>query len=233
MQLEELSQSTKLSISHPTGSFRCEELNHPWDNVTSFEAVIIGTFKQRLMWPPYGTRSSTDPVRPMCKSNDAIDGYPQLNFPWGDPRANVLPLNENAAEPIKCESCLFPRDPRKAREDGLPTCDSNYEVVMLDPNGKIVILKATGASKNAMTHYRDWFKRNKAAMFMYTTKLELTSVKNGGKRYADLSLSKGLMTDRNEWVTKYLPLFEQWKAESQTPPSASVAAKPKFTELNM
>lgn len=235
MQLEELPQATKLSISHKLGIFTSDDPKHPWDTTTGFEGIIIGTFKQRMMWPHYDTRRAGQPIRPMCKSNDAIAGYPQPDFPWDDKRCGLIALAEPRPTVLKCESCMFSKDPRKAKENGLPVCDSTYEVVMIDDNDRIVILKASGAAKNAMTHYRDWFKKNKAAMFMYRTRLELTSVKNNNNRYADLGLTKGVMTDRDLWVTKYLPLFNQWKEESQTPPSATFSggSKPKLTELNM
>lgn len=237
MELEELPSSIPLSIAHKLGMFVTMDQggSHPWDTVTEFDAVVIGGVKQRIMWPPYGAAGDR---RPLCKSNNNREGYPQVNFPWNDARSiyeGDAPIEGHEHDTLKCTDCQFKLNPRHYKDMALPVCESSYKLILLDPQDRVVIFNAQGAAKRVVAHYAKWFQQNNQPMFTHITRFELTSVKNNGNRYADLELRKGGPTDKSRWVSRYLPLFKQWREELETPPSSGTAAtsKPELTTLDM
>lgn len=234
MELEELKTPINLSIDRETATFRFSDESHPWHEEPSFEAIIIAGIKKRIMWPPYD-RSNRNTPRPLCKSSDNKVGVPQAPFPWDDNRAEASDKRERPTE-LDCKPCHFRQDPQNAKASGLPTCDSFYELVILDPTGDILILPTYSAAKRVVAKYGKWFEDNKRPTFVYYTRFELTSTKNYGQRYADLDLTKTTLTDRNKWVSDYLPLFKEWKATLEVRPagpSSRARSDTEFETLDM
>lgn len=227
MELEEFSSPVQLNINHKQACFTASDETHNWHEETTFNAIIIAGIKQRMMWPPFQT-ATTETRRPMCKSTDNEIGFTQGNFPWTDERSKY-DGTVSAPSTLTCADCQFRVNPRHYKQEGLPVCESNYKLVLLDNEGKLVIMSATGAAKRVMAHYAEWFKNQKMPTFCYVTKFELNAVKNNGNRWADLEVTKAAPTDRAKWVSEYLPLFKQWKGELETPPSVSTG--PARTEL--
>lgn len=227
MELEEFASPVQLNINHKQACFTASDETHNWHEETQFTAVIIAGIKQRLMWPPFADTNTSR--RPMCKSNNNEIGFPTTAFPWDDDRAPVDKLQS-----LPCTSCKFRVNPAANKRNGLPVCESKYKLVLLDDQGKIVIMDASGAAKRVIAHYGQWFENQKMPTFCYQTKFTLQPVKNNGARYADLEVVKAAPTDRMRWVNEYLPLFKQWKEELEVPPSVSIGTpRPELTTLDM
>lgn len=233
MELEEFASPVQLNINHKQACFTASDTTHNWHEETQFTAVIIAGVKQRIMWPPFET-SREGSRRPMCKSNNNELGFPQGGyFPWTDPRSKY-DGTVSAPTTLNCSDCQFRINPAANKRAGNPVCESKYKLVLLDEQGKIVILDASGAAKRVIAHYGQWFENQKMPTFCYQTKFTLQPVKNNGARYADLEVVKAGPTDRMRWVNEYLPLFKQWKEELEVPPSVSVGtSRPELTTLDM
>ncbi len=237
MELEEFASPVQLNINHKQACFTASDETHNWHEETQFTGVIIAGIKQRIMWPPFET-SREGSRRPMCKSNNNEHGFPTAAFPWDDERASkggaAEVFRSAITNQINCNECKFRINPAANKRNGLPVCESKYKLVLLDEQGKIVIMDASGAAKRVIAHYGQWFENQKMPTFCYQTKFTLQPVKNNGARYADLEVVKAAPTDRMRWVNEYLPLFKQWKEELEVPPSVSIGiSRPELTTLDM
>lgn len=197
----------RISILHASGVFK--------DNQTGEEnpilyAVILGLIKQRTMWPA----QVEDDTRPMCKSNDAEYGFPNVKgpadslFPWEEYGMTVdeVAKDEFGRPTIACGTCPFKEwTVGKANKNVPPRCSERHSFPMLysteadeaPSRAGIVSFQRSGIGPSKA--YLSGFKRGGVPLFSVITKLALDLNRRGQVTYSVPSFSRFGKTREIDW----------------------------------
>lgn len=201
-------QIPRIKIVHPHAVFQ--------DGITGEEfpvlnGVLLGMVMQRTMWP----KEVQSDTRPMCKSNDAALGYPNMDssntddhFPWNEAVGlNPTQMEKDAAGRvmIPCAACPFskwtgtkqkPKPPRCAEVHTYPVMYSSEEGGPIDRAG-IVSFKGSGIRPSKA--FLKGFAAAKRAVYTSYASIKLRQEERGMVKYAVPEFSKGGSVPEAEW----------------------------------
>lgn len=196
----------RLSLNHKAGTFK---ENLTGTEYPALQGVILGLVKQRTMFntemPAEGS------MKPQCKSNDAITGYPTMEgareelFPWREFGANPaeLPTDEFGRPTIPCASCPFAQWGANRKP---PRCAERYTLPMLYAvDGNDTELSGAGiisfhkSGIGPSKQYISSFVRAKKPLYTAVTVIGLDQHKRGMVEYSTPNFKKIGETDPEAW----------------------------------
>ena len=216
-----------LNIDHRTGLFvnKGQEVYTPQVSIEGTPLLII---PRRTFWKPREMRTDGDNPGPLCKSPNAVYGYPSPDFPWATPLPGGGRMDRSLAVPrkieptpqmpdgfdsgehvtLECASCPFAQwGPAKQP----PLCKDAYllgimtvEDEQLEHGGVTAIEFSGGAARN-LKDYASWFKRKQLPMFAKNVSIELNRMSTRGNTFASPHF-----TPRAETVASFSDFYADW-----------------------
>lgn len=234
----------RLSINHADGTFKD---NLSGMEYTEIEVVLLGMIRQRIFWAP-GDMEDGD--KPLCKSTDAIHGFPALNtdlhvskrFPFEqsnfeighavprvvapgtDPR---LPdgFNSNGHPTLNCSSCIFAEWGTKQGKSVPPPCAEQFTFPLRysADGGETWVTALFTIQKTGIKpakQYMSSFVQSKTPLFTAKTRLSLKQDKRGTVKWSVPIFARGESTDRADWP-EYAESYREMRKFVRAAPRAA------------
>lgn len=197
----------RIHIMHAEGLFVDKQTNEQFPKIYG---VFLGLIKQRVMW----NKDVEEGDKPLCKSNDAEFGYPNITgpsncyFPWEasglDPK--LQPTDEDNRPIVKCETCTFKEWRRTPGKNVPPPCSERYTLPIhfgtvpgqLDHAG---IISFQRSSITPVKNFVSAFARTKQPLFSAYVEISLTTQKRGNVTYSVPVLKRGPSVPEEDWPT--------------------------------
>lgn len=197
----------RIQILHPDGLFKDGQTGEQFPEI---HGVFLGLVKQRVMW----ARVVEDDSKPLCKSNDAVTGYPNTTgpdhslFPWHEAGLN---MNSQERDPedgrviIKCETCPMTQWTRNGTKNTPPPCSERYtmpihfateEGAELDHAGIISFQKSSIGPVKAFVSA---FSRAKMPLFSAAMSITLSTTKRGSVVYSVPKVQRRAAVPNDRW----------------------------------
>lgn len=197
---DEISAVPRIQISHKDGVFK-DSLSG--EEFATIIGVPLGVVKQRVMWD---AEVSETPSKPLCKSNDAKTGFPNMDaekdggFPWSsapglDP--NTQPKDEYDRIVIACDSCPFTTWGKNAKtgKPVPPPCKERHTYPFIynrsqhgegfqPPYMESGIVSFQGSGIRPSKLYIAGFKRARLPLYTGVVKVSLDMAKRGSVDYS-------------------------------------------------
>ncbi len=214
--LEDLDTSTlampRVQVQHKVGTFKDAMTGEEFPEM---KGIMLGLIKQRVMWP----KDQIDGGKPMCKSNDALNGYPLMEgdpdnvFPWEDAPGldpNQIPKDEHGRLVIPCASCPFAQwtkdrkgksvPPRCAERYTLPflyTTDDDWKIG--EPLDRAGIVAFQGSGIKPSKDYLGSFARSKKPVYSAYSAVRLEQRQRGSVDYSVPVFTRLGTVDETDW----------------------------------
>jgi hypothetical protein len=230
---DEVGMVPRIGINHPGGTFKDSLSGEEFPEIIG---VPLGVFKQRVFWPAELDGSSK---KPMCKSNDAKTGYPNMDlekdggFPWSEAPGldpNTQPKDEYDRPVIDCSSCPFAQWGKNAKtgKNTPPPCKERhtypfiynretqgggYEAPYMESG--IISFQGSGIKPSKM--YVAAFVRNKLPLYAAVVRISLDVNKRGTVDYSVPKFTKIADVPSGEWEVYARDLPEMRKFLTDPP----------------
>lgn len=197
--------------------------------VESFEGVVLGLIKQRVLWP---VEMGDEPSPPLCKSVDFSTGRPTEKFPLSE---SGLAIKITEGVTANCEDCkLKDWDTHPTRQG--PWCQEQHVWAVLadlegDGQEAPALLTFQRSSIKPARQYLASFARKRLPAFTTRTQFELQGQKRGSVKFAVPTISRTEATDPDDFPF-YAETYQQIRAylmavREDDGPSDKAPAKPK------
>jgi hypothetical protein len=196
----------RVQIVHKDGLFVDKQTNEQFPKIYG---VFLGLIKQRAMW----AKELEDDSKPLCKSNDAEWGYPNVTgpshslFPWAastlDP--NQQPRDEEGRITIKCETCPMAQWGRSSTKSTPPPCSERYTMPIhysTTPGGQLDRAGIVSFHRSGITPLKAFisaFSRMRQPLFSAYMELGLSLQKRGQVDYSVPTVKRGAAVPPENW----------------------------------
>lgn len=212
--LEDFDPSTaampRIGINHTGGTFKDQLTGEEFPAIYGIPLGMVG---QRIMW----LRSVEDNAKPLCKSSDAISGYPNdkgdemFHFPWRE--AGVDPssaaVDEYGRRVLACESCVFTQWDKTGTKNKPPRCNQRYTIPILyslsPDHGEMFdrsgLLSFKGSGITPWNRFMSPFARQKMPLYSSIVELRLIQMSRGSVTYSVPTIKRTGSTSQDDWPT--------------------------------
>lgn len=219
-------KTPRLKIKHQEGLFVLHEIEYE-----SLDCVVLGMFKQRVMWQP----KLEENAKPICRSFDFKTGFPN-HEKWSDRFAGSVPADVSQFGPVSegeelpCNECGLKEFRTHPISEKAPWCAEQHVYPLIIVNDgqlqpALLTLAKTGLAPSR--NFLQPFVTSKLPMFTQLTNISLNLEQKGGNTYSVPAFRKIGETDRENWhawadqfrtIKGYITTprsFEQEQAEEQ------------------
>jgi hypothetical protein len=213
--LEDLDPSTmgvpRINVQHKVGTFKD---GNTGEEMAALTGIVLGLIRQRVMWAP----ETVDNAKPMCKSNDAITGFPLMEgapdnlFPWEESGFSPadMPRDEHDRVTIPCETCPFAQWTKgKNNKNVPPACKERFTLPVLfssDDNWKpgeqldrVGVVSFQGSGIKPTREYLGQFFRSRTPVYSAATRVKLNRMTRGSVEYAVPVFERIGNIDQEDW----------------------------------
>lgn len=194
------STTPRIRIVHSDGVY---EDNQSGVQTDSFDGIILGLVKQRVLWPP----EMEEDAPPLCRSYDFKTGYPNpATFPLKQSGLKITLSDGVTASCADCKLQEWGSNPKTPAGEGTPWCTEQHVLAVLaDITGEgnfvpsLVTFQRSGLKTSRQ--YLGSFARSKKPTFTVTTKFGLNAQKRGSVKFAVPTLTRGEVVPEDEYPT--------------------------------
>jgi len=166
-------------------------------SVESFEGVVLGLVKQRVLWP---VEMGEEPSAPLCKSVNFKEGRPSEKFPLLE---SELKLKLETGAIASCEDCKLKDWDTHPTRSG-PWCQEQHVWVVLadlegDGQEAPALLTFQRSSIKSARQYLASFARKRQPAFTTRTSFALEGQKRGSVKFAVPTIFRTTPTDPSEF----------------------------------
>jgi hypothetical protein len=232
---DEVGMVPRIGINHPGGVFKDSLSGEEFPKIIG---VPLGVFKQRVFW---ASEMGETPSKPLCKSNDAKTGYPNMEaeknggFPWSEAPGldpNTASKDEFDRPIIACDACPFAQWGKNAKtgKNVPPPCkerhtypfiynrerqSAGYEAPYMESG--IISFQGSGIKPSKM--YVSAFVRNKLPLYAAVVEISLDTNKRGTVEYSVPKFTKIADVPKDEWelYARDLPEMRKFLTEPPRP----------------
>jgi len=236
--LEDVSSSEsapRLRISHKSGQYINSQTGETYD---TFVGIPLGVIRGRVFFPREIDPSGNG--KPLCKSPDAITGYPNINpalprdkqFPWDGSGyvESEVPTDARGQKPIQCDACAY----SNWRDKTPPPCAEQWTIPLVYPRrdehtgewgewDNVILASFQKTSLTPAKKYATSFKQTRKPMFSAVVTLGLDMEHRGNVDYAVSTCTRGADVPQEDWP-KYADIYRQFRDYLHEPPRVSNVA---------
>lgn len=193
----------RITIDHKLGVFKDSQTNEEFD---SFECIILGLVKQRVLWPP---SPGEDGEGPMCRAVDNVTGAPDL-AKWLVKHNGVtaqaqsgFSISEVEEGNLPCANCGL-KEWDSNPNNGTPWCNEQFTfpVIRIMENGDfapaLISFQRTGLKP--CKAYISGFKTSKRPLYTAITRISATHQRKGTVEYVTPSFTRVGDSDPSEYA---------------------------------
>lgn len=193
----------RITIDHLNGNFKDSQTN---ETFTSFDCVILGLVKQRVLWPP---TPGEDGEGPMCRAVDYVTGYPD-EAKWVEKHNGVNALSQSGftfpeiqAGKLSCANCGL-KEWDSNPNNNTPWCSEQFTFPILramdDGSYAPALISFQKTGLKPSKSYLSGFKSSKRPLYTALTKVEAVHQKKGNVQFVTPSFTRLGESDPSEWA---------------------------------